>query len=266
MPSRSKKNKARNNKVTQETTVEDGEDEVISLLRQKHEIEMEEMKIKQAKEELTVRMQRANVSTDLLPGGATAGDSKAVSDRPVPSAADGGGEVKVIADALARNQEQQSRLIATLQMPKVELKTFTGDPLEFWSFMRTFYTAVEANASDDSAKLTRLLQYTAGDARKAIQGCSMTRDSTEGYDEAIRILRRRFGSDEAISHAWINKVSEGSQIKANDCKGLQDLADDLQNCSSVLTSIKMMNEIDHQKGLLHIVSRLPQFLQSRWQN
>lgn len=64
----------------QETTVEDGEDEVISLLRQKHEIEMEEMKIKQAKEELTVRMQRANVSTDLLPGGATAGDSKAVSD------------------------------------------------------------------------------------------------------------------------------------------------------------------------------------------
>ena len=46
MPSRSKKNKARNNKVTQETTVEDGEDEVISLLRQKHEIEMGEMKIK----------------------------------------------------------------------------------------------------------------------------------------------------------------------------------------------------------------------------
>jgi hypothetical protein len=161
----------------------------------------------------------------------------------------GGGEVKVIADALARNQEQQSKLlIATLQMPKVELKTFTGDPLEFWSFMRTFYSAVEANASDDSAKLTRLLQYTAGDARKAIQGCSMTRDSTEGYDEAIRILRRRFGSDEAISHAWINKVSEGSQIKANDCKGLQDLADDLQNCSSVLTSDQDDERIRPPKG------------------
>jgi hypothetical protein len=49
-------------------------------------------------------------------------------------------------------------------MPKVELKTFTGDPLEFWSFMRMFYTTVEANASDDSAKLTHLLQRTAGDA------------------------------------------------------------------------------------------------------
>jgi hypothetical protein len=30
----------------------------------------------------------------------------------------------------------------------------------------------------------------------------------------------------------INKASEESQIKANDSKGMQDLANDLQNCSS----------------------------------
>lgn len=54
MPTRSNRKRTKSNQVIQQTTIE--EEEVISMLKQKHEIEMEESRLKQAKEELTGQM------------------------------------------------------------------------------------------------------------------------------------------------------------------------------------------------------------------
>ena len=47
-------------------------------------------------------------------------------------------------------------MINIMQLPKAELMTFNGDPLEFWMFMRSFDNSIGSVAIDDSAKLNRL--------------------------------------------------------------------------------------------------------------
>ena len=88
-------------------------------------------------------------------------------------------DTKSLVDALLKGQKQQSKLVAALQMPKVELQVFDGNPLQFWSFMHLFETSVQCHA-DDVGKLTRLVQYTTEKARRAIQCCTYMNPS-EGY-------------------------------------------------------------------------------------
>ena len=132
--------------------------------------------------------------------------------------------------------------------------------------MRLFETSVQCHA-DDVGKLTRLVQYTTRKARRAIQCCTYMNPS-EGYKKAMQILKDRFESNDSISQAWISKVTNGPIIKgthkAADQEQLRDLADDMQNCFCILQSIHMLNEIDHQSGLLKIIERLPSTLRFRW--
>ncbi len=92
-------------------------------------------------------------------------------------------ETRSLVNALLKGQEQQTKLVAALQMPKVELQVFDGSPLQFWSFMRLFETSVQCHA-DDVGKLTRLVQYTTGKVRRAIQCCTYMNPS-EGYKKAM---------------------------------------------------------------------------------
>ena len=62
--------------------------------------------------------------------------------------------------------------------------------------MRLFETSVQCHA-DDAGKLTRLIQYTTGKARRAIQ-CCIYMNSSEGYKKAMQILKDRFGSNDSI--------------------------------------------------------------------
>ena len=50
-------------------------------------------------------------------------------------------------------------MINIMQLPKAEHMTFSGDPLDFWMFMRSFDNSIGSAALDDSARLNRLFQY-----------------------------------------------------------------------------------------------------------
>ena len=54
------------------------------------------------------------------------------------------------------------RLIDAVQLPKTELHTFDGDPLQYWAFILSFDNTVGNKDVEDSAKLMRLLQYCKG--------------------------------------------------------------------------------------------------------
>lgn len=57
---------------------------------------------------------------------------------------------------------QQQTLINTMtnvmMLPKPELLTFNGDPLEYWRFIRNFEKNIETKTTDDSGRLNYLLQ------------------------------------------------------------------------------------------------------------
>ena len=100
------------------------------------------------------------------------------------------------------------QIINIMQLPKAEIMTFSGNPLEFWMFMRSFDNSIGSATLDDSAKLNRLFQYCKGEALKVIKCCAVTSPS-EGYARARVLLKERFGDDYKISEVWVRKVTEG---------------------------------------------------------
>ena len=49
----------------------------------------------------------------------------------------------ILAQMLSTTQLQQQSLVNTLQLPKTELMTFSGDPIEYWPFIRAFENTVD---------------------------------------------------------------------------------------------------------------------------
>ena len=141
--------------------------------------------------------------------------------------------------------------------------TFSGDPLDFWMFMRSFDNSIGSLAMDDSAKLNRLFQYCKGEALKVIKCCAVMSPS-EGYAKARALLKERFSDDYKISEMWVKKVTEGPIIRHGEGRRLRELADDLRSSKETLEAMDKLGEIDTCRSMVRIVERLPQSLQGRW--
>jgi hypothetical protein len=154
-----------------------------------------------------------------------------------------------------------AEMMKMLNLPRVELRCFSGDPLQYYSFLSLFDEHVHSAAVDDSVKLAHLLQYTDGKAQQAIQSC-ITLGGTAGYLQAREILRERFGDDFLIAEKAISSLKAGKPVKSSE--DLTQLADDLKNCLTTLSSMKRVSEIDTQSNIIEIASRLQQYIRNRW--
>ena len=91
-----------------------------------------------------------------------------------------------------------SQMLDMLSMPKLTIDVFTGDPLTYEEFMAIFDEIVDSKPVDSHMKLTRLLQFTSGEAKDSIRHCALIGGS-RGYEQARRILSSRFGNEYVIS-------------------------------------------------------------------
>jgi hypothetical protein len=167
-------------------------------------------------------------------------------------------------DAVEKGHQRQEQMITTMQLPKIQIRQFDGDPLFFYSFMKQFEANVGRYAVDDATKLSVLVQSCTGRAAHAVQSCQAEADSSIGYARALRQLKERFGSSYLITQAWLNKVLKRDAIKNNDYIALMDFADDIRNCIDTLNAAGLIAEISTQGSLLLIVEKLPHHLQLRW--
>ena len=109
------------------------------------------------------------------------------------------------------SQKQQQKLVDAIQMPRTKLQTFDGDPMNYWTFIRNFENNCERESADNTAKLTRLVEYCTGKARKVIEHC-IGLDPAVGYVRARKLLRERFGNDFIIAEACIQKITAGRSL------------------------------------------------------
>ena len=148
-----------------------------------------------------------------------------------------------------------------VNLPKVELDIFDGDPMQYHNFMAIFDEHVGNTPVNDSMKLTRLLQYTSGDAKKAIRPCVHISGSG-GYAKAREILEKRCGDRHIITDAVIKSLRNGQPVKS--ASDLQQLSDELVNCCTTLKSMERMSEIDTQTSIVDISNRLQPYIRNRW--
>ena len=128
-----------------------------------------------------------------------------------------------------------SELVSVINLPNLELVTFSGDPMDYHSFIAAFDEHVGSTNLLPGRKLSRLVQYTDHNARKAIKPCQAI-GGQEGYDQAREILERRFGNDYLVSETIIKSVKNGKPVRSPE--EMQSLADELTNCHLTLKNMK----------------------------
>ena len=79
----------------------------------------------------------------------------------------------MMTEILNESRIQQQTVVDTLQLPKRELQTFDGNPLRYWAFIQAFLTSVDKKNVDAASKLSCLLQYCKGQARKILECTEM---------------------------------------------------------------------------------------------
>ncbi|TNN16759.1 Gag-Pol polyprotein, partial [Schistosoma japonicum] len=149
-----------------------------------------------------------------------------------------------------------------LDLPKVELSYFDGQPTAYWMFIRQFETYVASRVIDDSQRLLYLIHYCKGKAKSAIEGCVMM-DPTAGYSKAREILKRLFGQPHIIARETL----EGLFSEINDYSDagkLANLAVKMENCAMVLNQMNYNHDLNSLATLERIVKLLPRSLQVQW--
>ena len=162
-------------------------------------------------------------------------------------------------------QQKQQQLLDAIQLPHVELMKFDGDPMKYYMFIRSFENSVDKDTIDYNSRLTRLMQYCTGKARCTSECCCVM-NPEQGYLRAKELLKERFGNFYTILDSWVAKITDRPVIRPNDATALQDYADELQSCIETLRAMGKLSELNNQRSLVTVVSKLPVYLQNRWRS
>ena len=159
------------------------------------------------------------------------------------------------------------RLATTLQegfnLPKPELLTFNGTPIDYSKFIRNFEANIENSVSDDKQRLSYLIQFCNGEAKSCIEDCVLLEPS-EGYKRARSILYSRYSRPHLVARSYIDRLVNGPQLKTSDIDGLSKLALEMQKYEITLSQLGFSSDVDNSENLRRIVKRLPIHLRTRW--
>ncbi|KAK3727374.1 hypothetical protein QZH41_006035 [Actinostola sp. cb2023] len=114
--------------------------------------------------------------------------------------------------ALQQLVQQQQQSVTALTLPQPSLQVFNGDPVEYSDFVRAFEQLIEMKTQSPSTRLYYLVQYTTGHVQELMRSCLSMREE-EGYLEAKRLLKERFGQGYRIAAALVEKLTDGPTIK-----------------------------------------------------
>ena len=92
----------------------------------------------------------------------------------------------------------------------------------------------------------------------------MSEDS--GYRTARTLLQKGYGSSYKIAIAYVEKLSSGPAIKAEDGEALKRFSIALTGCKNTLTEIGYLNKLENPDTLRAIVLRLSFGLRQKWRD
>jgi hypothetical protein len=160
---------------------------------------------------------------------------------------------------------QQQRHTLALMLPQPEVPIFDGDPIEYQNFIRAFETLIELKTDSNSARLYYLIQYTAGDVRELMKGC-LSMNARDGYSEARRLLKQKYGQDYKIATAYMDRITNGPPIKSEEGDTLQKFSILLTSCKNTLKDIGYLSKIENPESLRKIINQLPFALRRKWRD
>jgi hypothetical protein len=143
------------------------------------------------------------------------------------------------------------------RLPKLNLPTFSGNPLTWNTFWDSFNVAVNSNPNLEGVQKCNYLQaQLSGDAARAIAGFPLTNNN---YKQAVDLLKTRFGEPQKIINNHMQALLNLPN-PSNDLTNLQQFYDSMETHVRGLASLGKSQESYGDLLVPIILGKLPKNL------
>ena len=147
-------------------------------------------------------------------------------------------------------------------LPRPEFPKFSGDPLQYRTFITNFETHVESRIKDPKMLFCLLTQHCVDAVRERIQ--HLEGKGEQCYNLAKQRLTKEYGSPWIVSDVCEQKLKKFSSIKSGDAKQIKQFAELLEKSYNILVDINNFGSLNSLDSLTVLVTKLPYELRRRW--
>ena len=124
------------------------------------------------------------------------------------------------------------------KLPKLEIPAFSGEPLEWQGFWDRFSLSIDSHDSvSDVDKFNYLLRFLSGKALSCVKGLTL---SSENYQQALDLLKDRFGNPQVLISAHMDKLIKIKRVRGmNNLESLRKLYNEVETYLRNLKSLKV---------------------------
>ncbi|KAL7881128.1 hypothetical protein SRHO_G00033820 [Serrasalmus rhombeus] len=137
--------------------------------------------------------------------------------------------------------------------------------MEYRLFMRAFEHRIESKTENSKDRLYYLEQHTTGQPNDLVRSC-FHMDPEQGYFEAKKLLKERFGDKYKLSMAYLDKALNWPTIKSDDVKALEAYALFLTNCDNAMSDLEYLDEMENAANMRTVISKLPYRLREKFRS
>ena len=165
-------------------------------------------------------------------------------------------------------QQQQNKIALAAQqkksiLPQQRVPIFDGDPMEYGAFVRAFQKIIESKTSSSSEMLYYLEQFTSCDVKELVRSCHYL-PPERGYQEARRLMKKKFGDDYRIVAAYETKALNWPDVRAEDSTSLDRFSIFLMRCQNAMECSKYLTKLEQPDTIQKLVMKLPFNLRKTW--
>ena len=147
------------------------------------------------------------------------------------------------------------KLLSQQSTPNVGIDVFDDNPLEFNYFMLIFEEMVESKVVDPRGRLTRLINYTKGEAKELVKH-SIQQPTEVCYDNAKNLLMKRYGDPHKILSAYRLEIKKWPQVRQGDAAEYIKFYNFLLKCQSLIDG-RNWNLFNSPDMFCTLISKLP---------
>eukprot|EP00731_Ephydatia_muelleri_P023359 Em0015g942a len=221
--------------------------EILELLRTEEELEAEIEQTDLCNEEISLaiaEVEEVLLQVNLQEDSTVDCEEQVRESRPTSRAARtsvGGGETSLQRHSLSledvnSSMESRNPRVSRVKLPKLSFKKFGGDITSWSTFWDSFHSAVHSNEDLSNVdKFNYLISFLEGSAAECISGLTLT---SANYEEAVAVLKRRFGNKQQIVNRHMEALLELEAVTSiHDIQPLRTLCDKIESHVRSLNSL-----------------------------
>lgn len=159
--------------------------------------------------------------------------------------------------------ETNRQIAAAISLPKMEIKKFNGNPLEFYSFQSAFMDLISGHSMSEKQKLRLLQKHVEGQAADLMVGAEYA-DDQQCFVEAWHTLVEYYGSVQHVASAHFATLKDWKIIAADDVAELRKFSAFLLRCMRAVGKFMERSMLDDLERIQTINSKLPLYIQYKW--